>query len=69
MEYVYALLQDGGSWEDMVIFVSEEEAISASKRHPSKRVEIFKSGKLGYIPTYSYYRNGILINGSDITCM
>ena len=61
MYFVY-LLVNGGEWEDMVIILTEEEAIQASLNYKNSRVEIFmKSDKLGYVPTYDYYENGKLI--------
>lgn len=61
MYFVY-LLVNGGEWEDMVIILTEEEAIQASLNYKNSRVEIFmKSDKLGYVPTYDYYENGKLV--------
>jgi len=61
MDFVY-LLVNGGEWEDMVIILTEEEAIQASLKYNNRRVEIFmKSNKLGYVPTYDYYENGKLV--------
>jgi len=61
MDFVYALLC-GSEWEDMIILLTKEEAISESIIHPNCRVEIFrKNDKPGYIPTYQYYKNGELI--------
>lgn len=63
MDFVYVLLL--GEWEDMTILLSEEDAINASKHYPNDRVEIFsKNNKLGYKPTYNYYKNGILVKNS-----
>jgi hypothetical protein len=58
--FVYVLL-NGSEWEDVVIYLSKEHAIAASKTWPKCRVEIFgkKNGaNVGYIPTYNYYENG-----------
>lgn len=62
MNFVYVLLF-GSEWEDAIIFLSEEEAIQISIKYPESRVEIFSKpdNKSGYIPTYNYYENGILI--------
>jgi hypothetical protein len=61
MEYVYVMAVDGAEWEDIVIFLSKEEAIEKSKRLPNTRIELFsKSEKGGYRPTYRYYLNGEL---------
>ena len=62
MEFVYVFLY-GSEWEDVVIFLTKEEAISQSIKHPKYRVEIFsKTDKPGYTPTYTYYKNGELIS-------
>jgi len=55
--FVYVLLK-GLEWEDMVIYLSKEDAIAASKMWPKCRVEIFGKKNGGYIPTYNYYENG-----------
>ena len=58
MEFVYVLL-NGSEWEDMIIFLSKEDAIQESINRPKSRVEIFsKTDKSGYAPTYNYYKNG-----------
>lgn len=60
MDFVYVLLY-GAEWEDVVIFLSNEDAIAQSIKYPKNRVEIFsKTDTGGYIPTYSYYKNGKL---------
>ena len=57
MDFLYILI--GKEWEDMIIFLSEEDAIKESINHPLDRVEIFsKNDKHGYIPTYNFYKNG-----------
>lgn len=61
MDFVYVLLF-GSEWEDAVIFLSEEEAIGQSIKYPKNRVEIFqKKDNGGYVPTYHYYEDGVLI--------
>jgi hypothetical protein len=61
MDFIYVLLH-GSEWEDMIIILSKEDAINESIKYPNSRVEIFsKSDKLGYTPTYNYYKNGELI--------
>ena len=61
MDVVYVFL-DINNWEDIIIFLSKEDAINESKKYPNARVEIFsKNNKLGYTPTYNYYKNGELI--------
>lgn len=62
MEFVYVLI-NGIDWEDMIILLSNEDAINKSINYPNARVEIFsKNDKSGYTPTYNYYKNGELIN-------
>jgi hypothetical protein len=59
MEFVYVFVVDGAEWEDIIIFLSKEEAIEKSKKSPNVRVELFaKLPKGGYHPTYNYYLNG-----------
>jgi hypothetical protein len=56
MDFVYVLLY-GNEWEDMVILLSNEDAINKSITHPDARVEIFsKNDNSGYTPTYNYYK-------------
>lgn len=61
METVYILVSDGLDWDDIVVYLSVEEAIDASKKHPTNRVEIFTKTSSGYKPTYDYYKNGGLV--------
>ena len=65
-DFLYMLLPDGAEWEDMILILTKEEAIEASIKYPKRRVEIFdkEENKLGYHPTYKYYKDGILVNGS-----
>ena len=56
MEFIYILI--AGQWEDMVVFLSEEDAIKESINQPHHRVEIFSKNNNSYIPTYSFYKNG-----------
>ena len=66
MEFVYLLL-DSSDWEDIIVFISKEEAIKASKNNPKCRVEIFSvNNNNEYIPTYNYYKNGIYRNESKL---
>jgi len=61
MDHVYALIS-GSEWEDIIIFLSKEDAIHASLNYPNARVEIFsKNTKSGYIPSYHHYKKGELI--------
>jgi len=60
MNSVYLLFHNGGSWEDIVVVLTDVEAIELSRRHPNDRVEIFNVAKNGeYIATYNYYKNGV----------
>ena len=62
MEHIYLFVVDGAEWEDIVVFLSEEEAIEKSKKYPKARLELFaKSVAGGYRPTYNYYQNGVLV--------
>ena len=40
MDVVYVFL-DINNWEDIIIFLSKEDAINESKKYPNARVEIF----------------------------
>jgi hypothetical protein len=55
---------DGAEWEDIVIYLSREEAIAKSKKIPTVRMEIFKKTEDGYRPTYTYFLNGEFVDGS-----
>jgi hypothetical protein len=51
MDFVFVLLC-GNEWEDIIILLSEEDAINESKTYPNNRVEIFsKNNKFGF---YTY---------------
>jgi len=58
MDFVYVFVVDGAEWEDLIIFLSKEEAIAKSIECPKIRIEIFAKSTKGYIPTYNYYLNG-----------
>jgi hypothetical protein len=58
MEFVYVRAVDGAEWEDLVIYLTKEEAIEQSKKYPRIRVEIFRKSERGYVPSYNYYLNG-----------
>lgn len=61
MDTIYVFTVDGAEWEDIILFLSKEEAIEKSKQYPTVRIELFsKSVKGGYRPTYTYYLNGVL---------
>lgn len=65
MDFVYLLLHENSSeWEDMVIILTEEDAIKESINRPNHRVEIFSKNTSGYTPTYNYYKNGEFIHNS-----
>lgn len=62
MDLVYVLI-NGSEWEDLIIFLSQEDAIKQSIIYPTSRIEIFsKTDKSGYSPTYNYYKNGVYIS-------
>ena len=64
MDFVYVLFY-GNEWEDVIIFLSKEDAITESINHPNDRIEIFsKTNASGYTPTYNYYKNGEFIQTS-----
>ena len=56
MNYIYVLVCDKFEWEDIVIYVDENEAKIQSINNPNKRVEIFSKTENGYKPTYCYYK-------------
>ena len=59
MEFIYLLTVDGAEWEDIVVYLTEEEALVKSKQWSNTRIEIFtKSEKGGYRPSYRYLLNG-----------
>ena len=61
---LYVFTVDGAEWEDLVIYLSEEEAIAKSKKHPKVRLDIYKKTEDGYRPSYRYYLNGELVDAS-----
>lgn len=62
MEHIYVLVPAQSEWEDIIIFVSKEEAIEKSKSWTKTPVQVFvKSEMGGYRPTYSYYLNGVYV--------
>jgi hypothetical protein len=58
MDLIYVFVVHGAEWEDLIIFLSKEEAIAKSIECPTVRLEIFAKSTRGYIPTYNYYLNG-----------
>jgi len=64
MDLVYVFLY-GSEWEDIIIFLTKEDAIRESLAHPNNRIEIFsKTDTTGYTPTYNYYKNGKFFKNS-----
>ena len=61
MNFIYLLISDKSEWEDLVFYISEEDAIEISKKYPNQRVEIFSKNEnnSGYTPTYNFYQNGV----------
>ena len=66
MEFVYVMI-NGSEWEDIVIYLTEKEAIDSSTAYPNIRIEIFSTNTnyCGYSPTYNYYKNGKLYKSSN----
>ena len=51
MEVIYVLVY-GDEWEDIIIFLSLDEALKESVNYQNNRIAIFsKSKNSGYIPT------------------
>ena len=50
----------GSDWEDIIIFLTQDQAINESIKRPYYRVEIFRKNpdSNGYLPTYNYYKDG-----------
>lgn len=66
LDYLYVFIPVN-NWEDIVIFLSKEDAKNESKKYPNARVEIFSVGiesASGYTPTYNFYKNGELVVNS-----
>jgi len=53
------------SWEDMVIYLTEPEARTASMEHLDWIVQIFEKTDNGYRPTSNYYKNGLYVQASE----
>ena len=62
MDKIYVLMAGGDCWEDMVIYLTETQAIDASRKFPNWRVEIFTRRENDFVPCYQCYRNGVLHN-------
>jgi hypothetical protein len=60
MNFVYVMISDSCEWEDIVIYLTEEDAIKSSKMYPNTRIEIFINNFdfNGFTPTYRYYKDG-----------
>jgi hypothetical protein len=66
MDLIYVMI-NGRDWEDMVIYLNEEEAIQSSKTYPNIRIEIFGKNPdfRGYTPTYNYYEDGKMYTSAN----
>lgn len=62
MDFVYVMVQNDSEWEDIVIYLTEKEALESSIMNPDTRIEIFakRPNLNGYVPTYNYYEGGKL---------
>ena len=56
---LYVLVRQGAEWEDMVIYLTEKDAMEASLKYTSARVELFKKTDNGFVPSYKYIMNGV----------
>lgn len=59
MTFVYVFF-NGGDPEDMIIFLTKEDAIDASLKYPDARIEVFQNYNFGHQMAYMYYKNGKL---------
>jgi hypothetical protein len=61
-EFIYVHFY-GYDWDDVIIFLSKEDAIKESIKHPKQRIKIFSKTNTSsrYTATYNYYKNGELI--------
>jgi hypothetical protein len=66
--FIYLFLTDGCDWDEQIIYLHKDQAINASLKDPYSRVEIFVTncGYAGYMPTYQYYKGGILYKNGVI---
>ena len=66
MEFIYVMI-NSNDWEDIIIYLSEKEAIDSSITYPNSRIEIFgkNTNYSGYSPTYNYYKDGKLYKSSN----
>ncbi len=58
MEFVYVYMPNGGEWEDFEIYLTEEDAMEATRRNKNSRAELFKKEGKKYVPTYLYLVDG-----------
>lgn len=65
MESVYLLMPNRANWDDIIVILTEAEAIQASLDNPTFRVEIFEKREcgIGYHPSRNYYKKGKWVNG------
>ena len=61
-EIYLVIKHDSCDWDEQLIILNKDDAISYSCKYKNIRVEIFQKSENDntYIPTYSYYRGGIL---------
>lgn len=60
---IYLIIKyDNSDWDEQLIILNKDDAISYSLKHKDARIEIFQKSEDNntFIPTYSYYRDGIL---------
>jgi hypothetical protein len=60
INFVYILIKEN-DWENMVVFLSKEDAIAKSIQDPDCRIEVFEKNNNSYKPTYNCYRNGVYV--------
>jgi hypothetical protein len=58
---------NNNDWEDMIIYLTQQDAINSSITYPNIRIEIFgkNSDYSGFSPTYNYYKHGKLYKSSN----
>ena len=65
--FLYLLVSES-DYKNIIILITKDDAISASKEYPTARVEIFaKNTESRYTPTYNYYQNGIFFDNQSGT--
>jgi len=62
IKYVYIAINNGCDWDEQIIFLEIIDVINYSYKYKNARIEIFQKSVRDnkYIPTYSYYKDGIL---------